>query len=72
MNNRRRISRSFQHVRYLCESCEEDFSVLTADQNKDPYPRQPETPQEENQIICTPCRRAQELAFEEIVRGYES
>lgn len=72
MSNRRRGPRSFQYVHYLCESCQEDFSVLTVDQSKDPYPQQPDTPREENQITCTPCRRAQENAFDEVMKGYES
>lgn len=73
MNNRRKpTSRSYLRVRYVCEECNSEFTLLSLDRNNDPYPKQPDTPMEENQAICTPCRRRQEEQFLELTDGYES
>jgi len=73
MRNRRKPgSRTHLRVRYKCEGCQEDFTVISISRENDPYPRQPDTPVEENEIICTPCRRAQEEAFRAITEAYEA
>ena len=72
MSNRRKPTpRSYLRVRYVCEGCQDEFTLLSPDRKNDPYPRQPETPAEENEIICTPCRRQQDEDFKELMQGYD-